>query len=567
LELRNPKPAAAPAQARLLWPMLLLVAAYCGWILSLPLFPMQDGPVHLYLAQVLGDVVAHKPSVYAGFYSVPRLLTPYCLQYYLLIALTKFVSALSAEKLFVALIVVLECFGFRYLCMGIGPSGALYSLLIVGTVLNWPLMMGFQSYALAVALSCWALGLWLRLRRATPHPWAYAAGFLACTCLVLLTHPLPYLIVLAVCSLDLLIMRGTPHVSASGWKHQVIAFVIACLPLLFLWSFARTHRTTVAVSRTWSTERLRYFVGLHGLSFFGGSALPVRLYQAAMVFIFLLGIVVAVRSLRRAGPLALFSNSSQSRSSAPFRSPTHIWLLATLLLGVLLLVLPDGFGGSRAVVLRLEPTLWIGALAAASGAPWPRRSIATALVALGVVSALLPLTIAAARITPLARRIASIHADPISDASGRRGLILTTRPEAEADFNSLLYVPYYWEGVSYFRRTHSVLLNTPWMDSTWLPVQPRHRTPAATGLLIQYDHPPIDPDAIEFYWKLRSLMLQSPSLRQRILSQTDFVLFTDQDRTATQLDLDAVLEPSQYSWSCQRHDWYVLCDKNQGAKP
>jgi hypothetical protein len=57
--------------------MLLLVAAYCGWILSLPLFPMQDGPVHLYLAQVLGDVVAHKPSVYAGFYSVPRLLTPY----------------------------------------------------------------------------------------------------------------------------------------------------------------------------------------------------------------------------------------------------------------------------------------------------------------------------------------------------------------------------------------------------------------------------------------------------------------------------------------------------------
>jgi hypothetical protein len=50
-------------------------------------------------------------------------------------------------------------------------------------------------------------------------------------------------------------------------------------------------------------------------------------------------------------------------------------------------------------------------------------------------------------------------------------------------------------------------------------------------------------------------------MRAQMLAHTDFVLFTDQGRTATQQDLDAVLDPATYVWSCQRHDWSIVCDK------
>ncbi len=30
-----------------------IAAAYCGWIISLPIFPTQDGPIHLYYTRVL----------------------------------------------------------------------------------------------------------------------------------------------------------------------------------------------------------------------------------------------------------------------------------------------------------------------------------------------------------------------------------------------------------------------------------------------------------------------------------------------------------------------------------
>jgi hypothetical protein len=357
-------------------------------------------------------------------------------------------------------------------------------------------------------------------------------------------------LIIAVCGIDLAAAAITARGADSGvwvqWRRQAIACAAACVPLLFLWSFTRTHRTMPSASQTSYAERLRYFLGLHGLSFFGGGGIAVRLYQAATLFALTLGLVVAARAILR----------------APRRwTPAHTWLLATLLLAVLLVALPDGFGGSRAVVLRLQPLLWIGALAAASTAPWPRRGrfgdTATLLALIAVACALTTFGLSIARITPVARRIAAANAIPATDSPGRRGLILTTGPSAESDLASLLYGPYYWQGVSYFRRTHSVLLNTPWMDSTWLPIQPRPEAAPYTGLLIH----DVDPDAVEFYWHLRALLLQSPALRAQVLAHTDFVLFTDQDRTATQPDFDAVLDTATYHWSCQRHDWYILCDK------
>ena len=43
---------------RYLVPFLVLLAAYCVWILTLPLFPSLDGSLHLYYASVMGSLLS-----------------------------------------------------------------------------------------------------------------------------------------------------------------------------------------------------------------------------------------------------------------------------------------------------------------------------------------------------------------------------------------------------------------------------------------------------------------------------------------------------------------------------
>jgi hypothetical protein len=111
----------------------------------------------------------------------------------------------------------------------------------------------FQSYALAVALACWALGFWVRASREGKRPWLLYAPFVACCCLVLLTHLLPYLLILAVCAIDLagsaMSARGADSAVWAQWRREALAFAAACVPLLFLWSFTRTNRTTRRLHR------------------------------------------------------------------------------------------------------------------------------------------------------------------------------------------------------------------------------------------------------------------------------------------------------------------------------
>lgn len=80
------------------WPFVLLLAAHCAWILSLPSFPTHDGPMHLYYIGVLHHLLAGK-SVFSDFYSIrTNPIPPYTLQYVILFLLTSVVGFIAAEK-------------------------------------------------------------------------------------------------------------------------------------------------------------------------------------------------------------------------------------------------------------------------------------------------------------------------------------------------------------------------------------------------------------------------------------------------------------------------------------
>ncbi len=115
----------------------------CAWVLSLPVFPTQDGPMHRYYAHALGAVLAHDPR-YAA-YAVRRPFPPYATQYLTLLALFHVFSYSLAEKLFTCAEILCFGFGIRFAATAVGPAGAWVSLLVVPLLLPWFLMMGFYN--------------------------------------------------------------------------------------------------------------------------------------------------------------------------------------------------------------------------------------------------------------------------------------------------------------------------------------------------------------------------------------------------------------------------------------
>ena len=103
----------------------LLVLAYIVWILSLPAWPSQDGPIHLYYVHVMRELLSHHATVYSRYYTIKHVLPPYALYYYALLVLSKFCSLLIADRLVLCVYLVLFVFGFRYLAQEVGSSADL----------------------------------------------------------------------------------------------------------------------------------------------------------------------------------------------------------------------------------------------------------------------------------------------------------------------------------------------------------------------------------------------------------------------------------------------------------
>ena len=139
-----------------------LVAGYCAWVLSMPVFPSQDGPLHLYCVEVFRQLLAHHPGPYAQTYFINRYVPPYSLYYYGLIALGKLVSLTMADKIIVCSYFVILPLGLRSLLRSVAGSADWTPLLFMPVLLSWPLMMGFVNFCIALGFACFALAAWTR---------------------------------------------------------------------------------------------------------------------------------------------------------------------------------------------------------------------------------------------------------------------------------------------------------------------------------------------------------------------------------------------------------------------
>jgi hypothetical protein len=530
---------------------LVLLAAYCGWVLMLPVFPSLDGSLHLYYASVLGSLLSGS-NTFSSYYFVRHILPPYALHYYFLIAAASFFGWVWADKLLVCTIFLVTAFGFRYLTRQLGPGGGVLSLVAVPLVLTWPLGMGFYNYCLAIGIALWALGMWYRAVSVRSH--LLWIGFLVLVCLLVLTHPVPALLVYVLVGIDVawriwkewrLNLPGMGKANRL-WKKlrwDAIYMLLAWSTFLNIARFIGTHRVVGNLTQTYPRKReLLRLAKLSTLAMFSGSQPAVVLYRLSLYLILVLSIALALRGIKER-----WRNRSMGRSDG--------LLVCSVLLLVLIPILPPVMNGANYFAQRLMILAWFGALAAACGpARMPARTegvIAICLFAYGIGI----LAFANARIAPVAAQIAQIEMDP-SGPDHMTGLVLGL-PDAP-DPSDLNYVPFYWTGTRYFRRTKSILLNGGWLYEYYVPLG--SRLDQITDQFPQY----IQDSPGNAY----QLLMASGSARRQVMPHAELVLFTgrsDAHELAAILRILDDVEPAR-QWECRVRSWYSVCSAPLGKR-
>lgn len=556
-----------PVPQRSVWltgAAIVCLFAYAAFLFSLPCFPSEDGPVHMYYVHVLAALLTHSNPQYEHFFHIRHLLPPYSLYYYALLLLSKFVPMLWADKLIIGAYVVSFIFGFRYLARAIGPSSDLITLVATLLLFNWPLGMGFVNFCLSLSFAFWATGLWLRIM-GTARTGA-RIGFLALVTAIMLTHPVPLMLLLAVCGAFLAVRLFRARANATGGSYQLPANALADFVTLALATLNMAYVKLFALANPlkqvheggdaepYSTYlggviyRLSHYAREHALAFVMGTPLDVSIYRLGLWLILLVPMALAVQQRFR-------------NRAARIWTPGDTFLLLGSLILIGLPFIPSQLNGLYYFADRLVICVWLCFLLAATGWDCRNVSLSPKLIAAGTL-AFTALTTGALLhsanrlLRPYAAVIAASEHQPI-DLHGKVGFVLEDEREPTIHHHSgISWNPFYWADIHMVRANDAVLANAPWMHETIIPVAPSAPLPEVSIPALQ------EPFPIQAVRTFRA----APADLHAALNASDFFIVDQHDRdplTSTDplLQIDAA---AAGRWHCQtgKPDWFRLCIKN-----
>jgi hypothetical protein len=527
-----------------------IVILYCVWVLSMPVFPSQDGPLHLYCVEVFRQLLAHHPGVYSQTYFINHYLPPYSLYYYALLVLGKVTTLEMADKLIVCGYFILLPFGLRSLMRATGGDTDWAPLLMTPVFISWPLMMGFVNYCIAIVFACFALALWCR-NQSRPGIWP-RIQFLLWLLLILFTHPVPWMFVLGFCFLDLAlrVMRSW-KVQDRSVARQVLghlrldlgAAVVGCLGYFYL---IRFPSKTPPVD-PWAPPDVPYkhqillnvfdYLRTRGLTVFTGTSGTALVSRLGVTLVFTAGLLFSAR-------YALAAIRSK-RWDWP-----SIWFVFALVFLIVLPFVPVNLNGSFYFAWRLLLLLYLSvAIAASAGmAKNTRGAVVLALFAMGV--SLINLGLAFRLISPTARAIASLRDAPVIE-SEKPGMLI--RPAGATLPEGLSYNGELWAGANYFRQHNLVMFNTSWINLPIIPIKPR----------------PERVDELDAQYRLETPMLGAGlfwnrQAAQQVLDRVGFVLAMRVNTPVQEspfADVEGSSTPGSWAagWRCLARPEWKLC--------
>lgn len=537
-----------------------LVITYIVWILSLPSWPSQDGPIHLYYVHVIRELLWNPQAIYSRYYTIKHLLPPYALYYYLLLALSKFCSLLLADRIVLCVYFALFVFGFRYIAVKIGPSADLSTLLAVVLALNWSTGMGFLNHCLSLALVFWAIGVWLRF---TERSLGARIIFLLLVMAITVTHPVPLLILLVFCAVDCLqrlVLRrtGSEDARRSWLRADLVLLGLSMLSLLYVRHFATASSIAQPSSIGGSyagrvARHVRDTILLHHLALIFGHSPVILLYLGGLLALVVIAYTLAILQFR------------SNRTLRQWRA-SDTWLVYSVVLLVVIPLLPSDLNDAFYFTERLTILIWLAPLLAASGwAPHDRhdraeerwaRPVRVGLLIFAVAANLALLVEANGILRPLATEIAVATHAPVTNR-GELGLLLEDSSAPLSVLKGPSWNPFYWAGAHVFRHDDAVLDNSPWLDAAIIPLGAQPALPIAATSAGNEASP----------HTLSVELEHSPAARARAFASVNFVLIT-QPGLAASSGVDPLLAhtPGGNAWSCRAGAaWLQLCEPTTGA--
>lgn len=514
----------------------LLLAVEVAWILALPLFPTQDGPVHLYFTSITSQIFSGS-ALYARYFYLQHILPPYSLDSYLLILLFKVAPPSIAEKLLAALIVTLTATGFRYLAGTLGDKNGVVSLAVLPLAFHQSLLMGFYNYSLGLGLALWAAAMWIRASGTRDlKRWLC---FIAMCVLVLLAHPVPLLLLLGFTGIELAIriFRGSPDVSEGftvrlrRFRADLVFFCMAAVSLGYVAAFINRTKTAVDLngSRT-PYKGLLNLLKASPVAAFAGPGLATGAYRLCLWLMLLICVWIAAKG---------FLGRTRERKWAP----ADAMLIPGVLLILLYPVIPSSINGSGYFADRLVVAAWLICLVSAAGT---QTSYTGQRVIAGVslTFTIFVLVLAQQRIAPVARQLSELENLNVAK-QGEVGLLFNANDPP----SGLAVTPYWWSGVTYFRRANDVLLSAPWLESHYIML-------AGKSPLMTVDYPKEilgDPRVLLFTTE------GSQEMRKKYLPLTQVILIVGDPSSAEAAAAKLGFEQmAGRRWNVEHHDWFSV---------
>lgn len=516
------------------------LAALLALLLSLPVFPSGDGAVHVYYSHVLALLAAGHGGIYASVYAIRHLIQPYSLHYFWLIGAEHVASVAWAEKSFVAAILLTNAIGFRFLARQLGGSAASIAPWILPLLLSWPLGSGFFNFCFAAGMLFFALGLYVRALHALTARviWLYIGVLF----LLILSHPVPLLALILLLAGEVALRLVHLWRTGVSFRLRLFSADALCLSLAllaFIFPMLIANKASVANSLLRDVrphvEQVQAIVSGDRLSMFFSGDVAGILFTAGLVALAPVGAVLLMRN-------GVFRRLRAGNACAADR----LWGLAWLMLFATL-IFPESMNGSALFADRMVPLLWplllVGVAAVPLSPTFTRWSLGLAALwtASSIVFAMLYLL-------PVAREQQALtHAPMPRDA---RGLFVTAplvrRPFAAHLAGELLD----WGGARAFESHGDVLLNSPWMQLTIMPLEENRRG----GLL----RDTLPGSVSENPATLDRLLLAHGNDSRRALAGASFLLYSDPASAASQLQLAAArLVPAD--WRCTATNSYAVC--------
>ena len=525
----------------------VIVAVFCVWVFSLPLFPSQDGPMHRYYVHALSLVLDHAPQY--QIYNIRHPFPPYATHYLALLLLYKFFSYDLAEKIFTCGLIISFGYGFRFCATAIGPLGRTLSLYTAPLFLHWAVLMGFFNYDLALALFLFACGFWMRAQEGKRWFWL---GYALIVMLLAVTHPVPLLVLAGLGTVDLVLtlvrplapVTPTEFMEHNRWRIAALIFTCACFIYPAL-SIDRSHSSgtlqEIGLHKAFVTTAML----LTGVSPYNtrSTSLLINLYRLSLYAMLAGALYLAFRGF--------MTNWRDRRLSLG-----DSFFVSTVLLGLSLPVLPDSVNGSYYFATRLVVLLWIGALLAASGYRVGLESLRRKLVPVGLVFALIALMTAEIYVRPVARAVRSIEQQPLP--SKTYGIILVGKGlDNWSRFHTQIAADFFeWSLVLPMTGQDDIALDTPWLEQNILPLRAVEGTPLFIG---DIRHSPF----------LNPLMTAPGAVPASAIARTvdaaSFVLYAG---TQEELALGLASRlPARAAgrFQCSQHDWYFVCQLPSGG--